>query len=132
MSKPFIHAQSSAKKFGGVYSDYLAIHELLDSSKSVISDGRHRALTHNTWFISQIIPKIFGEVFTRQSDGVVVSSRDVAEQHVSEDYANRYIPTAQDFLDNMDFQDWMNNGKGKPPSHASLTKKREILKIKHD
>lgn len=46
MSKPFIHAQSSAKKFGGIWEDYISIHEFLDSSKSVIADNRHRALTH--------------------------------------------------------------------------------------
>lgn len=45
MSKPFIHAISSAKKFGGKWTDYIEIHELIDSSKSVLSDNRHRALT---------------------------------------------------------------------------------------
>ena len=46
--KPIIHAESSARKFGGQPEDYLEIHNFMDSSKSVIADNRHRALTHNT------------------------------------------------------------------------------------
>lgn len=129
MSKPYIHAVSSAKKFGGIPEDYLDIHALMDSSKSVISDGRHRCLTHNTFFISTIIPRIFGEVFHRKSDGKPISSRDIAEQHVAEDYKNKFIPTAQDFLQEMEFKDWMNNGDGAPPSHASIIKSKTTRKI---
>lgn len=55
MSKPWIHSLSSSKKFGGKPEDYMALHELMDSSKSVIADNRHRALTHTAWFISTII-----------------------------------------------------------------------------
>ena len=44
MSKPYVHAVSSAKKFGGIWEDYIDIHEFLDSSKAVMSDLRHRAL----------------------------------------------------------------------------------------
>ena len=40
MAKPWIHAVSSAKRFGGVPDDYLAIHEFMDSSKSTIADMR--------------------------------------------------------------------------------------------
>lgn len=123
MSKPFIHAQSSAKKFGGVWEDYMPIHEFLDSSKAVVADNRHRALTHNSWFISTVIPKVFGEVFVRPSDGVIVSTRDVAEQHVLEDYKNRFIPNAADFLTKIPYEDWMQNGgKGSPDSYKELHK----------
>lgn len=31
---PYIHAELSAKRFGGVPEDYLDIHELMDSSKA--------------------------------------------------------------------------------------------------
>jgi hypothetical protein len=128
MSKPFIHAQSSAKKFGGVWEDYIAIHELLDSSKAVIADNRHRALTHNSWFISTIIPKIFGEVFKRPSDGCLVSTRDVAELHVLEDYRKRFIPSASDFLSNIPFEPWMQNGeKGSPESYRNLVQPKPLI-----
>lgn len=121
MSKPYIHAQSSAKKFGGIWEDYIEIHEFLDSSKAVISDNRHRALTHNSWFISVVIPRVFGEVFSRKSDGVNISSRDIAELHVLEDYRKRFIPSAADFLSKIPFEPWMQNGeKGHPVSYDNL------------
>lgn len=122
MSKPYIHAVSSVKKFGGEWQDYIEIHEFMDSSKAVIADNRHRALTHNSWFISTIIPKVFGEVFKRRSDGCIVSSRDIAEQHVLEDYRHKYIPSASDFLSRIPFEPWMQNGeKGSPESHRNLS-----------
>lgn len=124
MSKPLIHAQSSAKKFGGNWEDYIEIHELLDSSKAVIADNRHRALTHNSWFVSVIIPKIFGEVMKRKSDGCLISTRDVAELHILEDYRKRFIPSAHDFLSKIPFESWMQNGeKGSPDSYKNLVSK---------
>jgi hypothetical protein len=121
MSKPFLHSKSSQKKFGGTWEDYMLIHEFMDSSKAVMPDNRHRALTHNSWFISTVIPKVFGETFKRNSDGGIVSSRDVAEQHVLEDYKMKYIPSASDFLNLLPFQEWMQNGiKGNPESYNQL------------
>lgn len=123
MSKPYIHAQSSAKQFGGQPEDYMPIHELLDSSKSVTSLATHRALTHSSWFISVILPKIFGETFCRKSDGKVVSTRDIGEQHVAEDFRG-VVPSASDFLDSMELQPWMMNKGGSPPSHQRTSKVR--------
>lgn len=124
MSKPHIHAVSSAKKFGGKMEDYLEIHCFMDSSKGAISDNRHRALTHNSWFLSVVLERVFGVVITN-SDGKLVAVRDVGEQHVMEDYCG-VIPTAQDFLQSMSFEDWMDNGRGVVPSHAKLHAKREV------
>lgn len=123
MSKPYKHAISSARKYGGVAEDYMEIHEFMDSSKMAIADNRHRALTHNSWFIGMVIPKVFGEVFRRASDGAKISSRDIAEQHVAEDYGGKFIPSAQDFIAEMEYKDWMQNGKGLPPSYAKIIKK---------
>jgi hypothetical protein len=123
MSKPLIHAKSSARKFGGEPDDYLHIHTLLDSSKVVTSLPTHRALTHNSWFIGHILPLIFGETFKRKSDGKEISTRDIGEQHVSEDYRG-FIPSASDFIDCMNVPDWMMNGKGDPPSHSIITRQQ--------
>jgi membrane-bound metal-dependent hydrolase YbcI (DUF457 family) len=121
MSKPLIHAESSARKFGGVWQDYIKIHEFMDSSKAVIADNRHRALTHNSWFVAVVIPAVFGEVFKRESDGKELSSRDIAELHVLEDYKKRFIPSAHDFLSLIPFEPWMQNGeKGNPGSYEKL------------
>jgi hypothetical protein len=55
---PFVHAELSAKRFGGKPEDYIDIHELLDSTKATISNNKHRFLTHNSWFITIIFIKI--------------------------------------------------------------------------
>jgi len=128
MSKPYIHALSSARRFGGSPEDYLDIHNLMDSSKGAIADNRHRVLTHTAWFLSTILERVYGTTITN-SDGRKVSVRDVGEQHILEDFGGRYIPTVQDYVENMEFVDWMQNGKGTPPSSAKLEKHR-VSRIK--
>lgn len=129
MSKPYIHAVSSARRFGGVPEDYIKIHNLMDSSKGVIADNRHRALTHTSWFLSTILEQVFG-VTIENSAGRKVSVRDVGEQHILEDFGGRFIPTAQDYLEGMEFKDWMQNGnKGCPSSSVKLEERRKT-KIK--
>lgn len=122
MSKPYIHALSSAKRYGGKPEDYMDIHNLLDSSKATIPDLRHRALTHNSWFIGTILELIFGSTRVN-SAGKVYSIRDIGEQHVLEDYKNKFIPSAQDFLQEIEVKEWMVNGKGVPSSYYKVMKK---------
>ena len=125
MAKPWIHAVSSAKKYGGKPEDYIEIHNLMDSSKGSIADSRHRTLTHNAWFVGTILEKIFG-VTLENSDGMKVSVRDIGEQHVLEDYRMRFIPTAQDYLQEMEVKEWMVAGRGEPPPSAKrLLKKKK-------
>lgn len=131
MSKPYIHALSSARRFGGTPDDYIDIHNLMDSSKSAIADNRHRALTHNAWFIGTILEKVFG-VTRKNSGGKTYSVRDIGEQHVLEDYGMKFIPSAQDFLAEMDYRDWMQNGKGAPPSFAKIYKRDKVQKAMVD
>ncbi len=129
MSKPWIHAESSAKRYGGKPEDYIEIHNLMDSSKAVIADSRHRALTHNSWFVGTILEKIFGTTITN-SAGRQISVRDIGEQHVLEDFGNRFIPSGQDYLAEIEFQDWMLSGKGQPPSYAKLNKQKRVVSFK--
>lgn len=119
--KPHLHAESSARRWGGTAADYIEIHEFLDSSKAAIADNRHRALTHNSWFIATVMPRVFGRTLTN-ADGRTVSVRDVCEMHVLEDYGKRFIPAASDFLVDIEFRPWMQNGEQghKPPSAAKL------------
>lgn len=121
MSKPMVHAVSSVRKWGGKPEDYMPIHNLMDSTKGTIADSRHRALTHNTWFIGPDGPleKIFGYEIVN-SDGRRVSVRDIGEQHVLEDFGGRYIPSVQDYLSEMEMKEWMIAGKGTPPSMAKI------------
>ena len=129
MAKPYIHALSSAKKFGGKPEDYIDIHNLFDSSKSVIADSRHRALTHNSWFIGFILEKIFGVNITN-SDGKLVSVREIGEMHVLEDFRNRFIPSAQDYLQEIEIKEWMISGEGCPPSFAKINDKKKSGGVK--
>lgn len=46
--KPYIHAQNSARKWGGAPEDYLDIHNFLDCSKAAHPDMRHRAILHSS------------------------------------------------------------------------------------
>lgn len=119
MSKPYIHAQSSAQRYGGKPEDYLAIHNWFDETKAIMADSRHRALRHHSEGIF-LCERIFGVTLTN-SDGHVVSVRDIGEQHVLEDFGNRFIPSAQDYLQWMPIQDWMINGRGTPPSYVNAT-----------
>jgi len=127
MSKPWIHAKNSARKYGGIPDDYMPIHQLMDSSKSSMPDNRHRALTHNSWFIGAdgILEKIFGTVIIN-SDDKEVSVRDLGEDHILEDFGFKFIPTVDDYLQEMEIKSWMNNGKvGCPPSHKKIEAKRK-------
>lgn len=130
MSKPYIHALSSQKRWGGEPEDYLPIHDLMDKSKGTIADSRHRALTHNAWFISEILERIFG-TFIVNSAGRKVQVRDVGEQHVMEDYNNRFIPSAQDFLEGIPMQEWMIAGKGEAPNSVKAIERERKVKVTH-
>ena len=109
MANPYIHSKSSVKRWGGKVEDYLEIHELLDSPKSCMNNNTSRMATHNTWFVNEIIPKIFGYNIIN-SDGKSVDTVDIARLHISEDFRGRFIPTLQDYLKEMVVQPWMNNG----------------------
>lgn len=110
---PFIHAELSAKRYGGMPTDYLDIHELMDSSKAAYPNNGHRVLTHNSWFVVTILPKVFGHV-RMNSDGRRYNVKDVGEYHILEDFRMKFIPSVQDYLENLVVQDWMNNGHGSP------------------
>jgi hypothetical protein len=125
MAKPIVHARSAAKKWGGIPEDYIEIENLMDSSKAAIPSNVHRALTHNSWFIYTIIPRIFGDTITN-SDGKVVSTTLIAETHTLEDFQGRFIPSAQDYLENMTLRPWMCNSLGGdvPNSFREINKEK--------
>jgi len=103
MAHPLVHAQSTAKKFGGKPEDYLAIHSWFDESKAYFADFRHRALRHHAEGIF-LAERIFA-VSIKSSDGNEVPVRYIAEQHIKEDLGR--IPTAQDWLREIRPQRWM-------------------------
>lgn len=124
---PFIHAELSAKRFGGVPEDYLDIHELMDSSKAAFPNNAHRVLTHNSWFVVTILPKVFGHQRTN-SAGKKYNVKDVGEYHILEDFRMKFIPSVQDYLENLVVQPWMNNGMGSPNRCQLMFKNKEEIK----
>lgn len=162
--KPIVHAQISAKKFGGKTEDYIKIHNMMDSSKSSFPDNRHRAIFHNS-LGPFIMEKMFGVDYTFlneikekynmsddmiddilklldksrsednttivNSDGKHVSIRDIAEQHILEDFHMKFIPTISDYLSEMEYKDWMQNGiLGTPTSVERIERKRKEKQLK--
>ena len=105
MAHSFHHAQSSAKRFGGVPEDYLPIHDWFDCTKELEPTLRHRALRHHTHGIFEA-ERVFGHTITN-SDGKKVPVRVIAEQHVREDFSG-FIPTVHDWLKGIPCEDWMN------------------------
>jgi hypothetical protein len=95
--KPFIHARNSARKHGGTWEEYLKFHEWFDQTKAHIADMRHRAVLHNSFGI-YLLEQVFGGHFTN-SEGKLVSVRDIGEEHVLEDLG--MIPSLSDCLKTM-------------------------------
>lgn len=110
MSKPLIHARSSAQRFGGKPEDYLTIHQKIDSTKSAHAQVTHRCIFHSAFGI-YLIEELFGPTLTN-SDGQEVFVCDVAEQHVLEDLG--FIPSLSDWLKEMPAKPWMAGQKTKP------------------
>jgi len=101
--KPYLHAKLSVKRYGGKPEDYQAIHDFFDSSKVAYANVAHRAILHNSFGIF-LAEKLFGVTLTN-SDGKVVSVRDIAEEHVFQDLG--FIPTVESWLKNLPIEDWM-------------------------
>ena len=126
---PIIHATNSVKKFGGStpedFNLYVQIHEKMDCSKAYFSDNRHRALTHTMFWVKEVMLPIFGSYITI-STGKKVSVKDICEQHILEDFKMKFIPTVGDFLQEIEYKTWMQNGIGVPYSSKKLYPELQI------
>ncbi len=103
MAHPIEHAKSSARKFGGVPTDYQQIHDWFDESKRYVADFRHRTLRHHAEGIF-MAERIFGSTIL-DSDGKPVPVRYIGEQHVKEDLGR--IPSFQDWIQELPVRSWM-------------------------
>lgn len=98
---PIQHARLSARRRGGVPDDYVAIHALIDSTKMLCSDNRHRIL-HTFWAVQEVVIPVFGHTL-RNSEGREVDIKDLCEKdHLLPDFQHRFIPTLSDFVAAMD------------------------------
>lgn len=107
MTHPYIHSESSARKFGGKAEDYLAIHRWFDETKYSHCAFTHRALRHHAEGIFWA-EEVFGNTIMN-SDGKNVPTRYIGEQHVMEDCGGR-IPNLADWLSNIKAEPWMSRG----------------------
>jgi hypothetical protein len=76
---------------------------LVDASKSIIADFRHRALRHHAEGIFEA-ERVFGTVITL-STGRQVPVRLIGEQHVKEDFG--FIPSFADWVRAIRPEPWM-------------------------
>ena len=80
---PYKHALSSVEKWGGIYTDYLPLHEFLDSTKLHMATWQHRAILHNTFGVG-VCEQVFG-TYIKNSDDKNIEVRYVAIKHIEED-----------------------------------------------
>ncbi|MEM1346874.1 MAG: hypothetical protein AAGI34_20160 [Pseudomonadota bacterium] len=107
MAHPLHHAESSARKFGGVAEDYQALHDWIDGSKAFYSGYTHRALRHHAQGCFEA-ERLFGTAITNAA-GRQVPVRFIAEQHIKEDCGGR-IPSLQDWFSRIQAEPWMSKG----------------------
>lgn len=91
--KPLQHAQISAKTYGGVWTDYIEIHNFLDSSKSSCAHFKHRFLLHHIEGIDLAV-RLFGEKLTN-NNGQTNSIRQILTDHLIEDVGS--VVTIEDW-----------------------------------
>ena len=109
---PTVHARSSAEKFGGQPSDYIAIHEFMDCMKAAVGAQLHRVFTHHSGFIDLVLPRVFGAEIQNNA-GDLVSVREIGLQHVGEDFGREdNVPTTVDMTKvfNDELPTWLDNG----------------------
>src|SRR5205823_318136 len=89
MSNPLVHAERSAKKWGGTPELYLPVHRWFDASRATIPDNRHRMLLHHSFGIL-LAEQVFGSAI-QLDNGRRVFVRDIGVQHVVDDLG--FLPT---------------------------------------
>ena len=124
MSKPWVHAESSVRHFGGVPEDYIHIHQFMDMSKEFYPNIFHRAIHHNSHGCF-LVEDMFGYRDTN-SDGRKFYPRDIAEQHCQEDCSNT-IPTVEMWLSNLKEDHPLK--RGMPKMNSQIHDRLEVLNL---
>ena len=66
MAKAWTHAESSARRWGGVPEDYIAIHEKIDGTNAFHAEVTHRCVFHSAFGIF-LIEDLFGRRLTNSA-----------------------------------------------------------------
>jgi hypothetical protein len=72
--KPLQHARITARRYGGEWQDWIAIHDWIDRSKAIFPSMQRRMFLHSD-FGEWLAVKIHGEAIGSKS-GTVVTTRD--------------------------------------------------------
>lgn len=109
------------RRWGGVVTDYLPIHEFIDSSKKVVGDIRHRSLYHHTMGV-WLCQELFGVTIQvhKNTKAIEVPVRLIAEQHILEDLG--WLPSPSDYIKGMPSEAWMSGSKIKEVPLSVLLK----------
>ena len=83
MANPHHHAVSSAKRWGGVWEDYIAVHEWFDATKAWCPDFRHRAMRHHSEGIFECM-SVFGTTITLSTCAKCGLARSEHEEYLCE------------------------------------------------
>jgi hypothetical protein len=118
MSNPLVHAERSAKKWGGKPAEYLDLHRWFDQTRGHVPDNRHRLILHNSFGVL-LAEQVFGPQVVN-SDGRRVFVRDLGAQHVLEDLG--FIPTLVQCLDVVPVSPWMSGSNRSLCSSSTSTK----------
>lgn len=113
MATSWVHAETSARHFGGNPEEYIAIHEWVDQMKESFGDVRHRAFFHNTkgpWLAQEVFGRYI-EITDKTGKRKKISVREIAENHIVEDLG--CIPSPGDWLNCMDCKVWMGGKRNK-------------------
>ena len=113
---PWKHAESSAKRYGGEPTDYIALHDWFDETKQFTGDWTHRAMRHHSAGIQWAIER-FGHAI-RNSKGKLIPTKLMAEDHIQEDCG--FIPAPQD---------WLMQVKVNPDSWMLKVKTKSVTKL---
>ena len=100
-----------ARDFGGVPEDYLDLNNLMDSTKSHYPIWMHRAITHNSWFVT-IAERIYGPTILN-TDNKKIPTRILVIEHIRQDCNNK-VPTIKEWIDGFTTNKilpWMNTPK---------------------
>ena len=81
--KPLQHAQISQKTYGGSWTDYIEVHNFLDSSKAACAHFKHRFLLHHVEGI-ELGLRIFSASLTN-SKNKTIETRQLLTDHLIED-----------------------------------------------
>jgi uncharacterized protein DUF6915 len=107
VSNPLVHAERSARRWGGTPEDYLAVHRWFDATKACLADNRHRMVLHNAFGVL-LCEQVFGPAITN-SAGRRVFIRDIGLQHIREDLG--CVPTLADCLAELPLRPWMGGAR---------------------